>query len=104
MPLDFMAAENQKDIDENTPVFCLNESTHGILLEASVPKKEFPKTHKFSDYYSDTSILFGEIQPLVVEIETAIKSKKIASSEIKELIKFLNSAYSKKLNIYIYCD
>ncbi|MEN4945754.1 hypothetical protein [Pseudomonas proteolytica] len=105
MPLDFMAAENQKDIDENTPVFCLGESTHDALMDASVPRKNFPKTHKFSDYYADTSILFGEILPLVTEIETVIKSKKkLNSSDLKNLVKFLQSAYSKKLNVFIYCD
>lgn len=104
MPLDFMAAENQKDIDENTPVFCLGESTHGALMDASAPRKDFPKTHKFSDYYADTSILFGEILPLVTEIEKATKLKNLNSSELKDLVKFLQSAYSKKLNVFIYCD
>ncbi|WP_460132788.1 hypothetical protein [Pseudomonas sp. S1_E04] len=104
MPLDFMAAENQKDINEETPVFCLSESTHGALMDASAPRKDFPKTQKFSDYYADTSILFGEILPLVVEIEKAIKSKNINSVELKDLINFLQSAYRKKLNIFIYCD
>lgn len=104
MPLDFMAAENQKDINENTPVFCLRESTHGALMDASAPRKNFPKTHKFSDYYADTSILFGEILPLVTEIEKAIKLKNLNSSELKDLVNFLQSAYSKKLNVFIYCD
>ncbi|MEG0243770.1 MAG: hypothetical protein RR726_15150, partial [Pseudomonas sp.] len=81
MPLDFMAAENQKDINENTPVFCLSESTHGALMGASAPRKDFPKTHKFSDYYADTSILFGEILPLVTlvagsECNTVIELKR----------------------------
>ncbi|WP_458723384.1 hypothetical protein [Pseudomonas brenneri] len=104
MPLDFIAAENQKDVNENTPIFCLSESIHGALMDASAPRKVFPKTHKFSDYYADTSILFGEILPLVTEIEKAIKSKNLNSSESKDLVKFLQSAYSKKLNIFIYCD
>lgn len=104
MPLDFMAAENQKDVNENTPVFCLSESTHDALMDASAPRKVFPKTHKFSVYYADTSILFGEILPLVTEIEKAIKSKNLNSNELKDLVKFLQSAYSKKLNIFIYCD
>ena len=104
MPLDFMAAENQKDIDENTPVFFWRESSHGALMGASAPRKDFPKTHKFSDYYADTSILFGEILPLVTEIEKATKLKNLNSSELKDLVKFLQSAYSKKLNVFIYCD
>ncbi|NMY99927.1 hypothetical protein HBO04_07345 [Pseudomonas proteolytica] len=104
MPLDFMAAENQKDIDENTPVFCLGESIHGALMDASAPRKDFPKTNKLSNYYADTSILFGEILPLVTEIEKAIKSKNLNSSDLKNLVKFLQSAYSKKLNVFIYCD
>ena len=105
MPLDFIAAENQKDVNENTPIFCLSESIHGALMDASAPRKDFTKTHKFSDYYADTSILFGEILPLVTEIETVIKSKKkLNSSDLKNLVKFLQSAYSKKLNVFIYCD
>ncbi|MGY2498326.1 hypothetical protein, partial [Klebsiella pneumoniae] len=93
-----------KDINENTPVFCLSESTHGALMGASAPRKDFPKTHKFSDYYAGTSILFGEILPLVTEIEKATKLKNLNSSELKDLVKFLQSAYSKKLNVFIYCD
>lgn len=104
MPLDFMASENQKSIDERTPVFSLSEATHRLLLNAATPRKAFQKIHKFSDYYSDTSILFGEAQPLILEIETAIKAKKITSLELNELIKFLDNAYKKKLNIYVYCD
>lgn len=104
MPLDFMAAENPKDVNENTPVFCLSESTHGAFIDASAPRKNLPKTHKFSDYYANTSILFGEILHLVTEIEKAIKSKNLNSNELKDLVKFLQSAYSKKLNILIYCD
>ena len=104
MPLDFMAAENQKNIDETTSAFCLSESAHSILLDAATPRKEFPKTHKFSDYYSDTNILFGEIQPLIKEIETALKLKKIESTELNKLIKFLAESYKQHLNIFVYCD
>ena len=104
MPLDFMASESQKSINEKTSVFSLSENAHDILLSIAKPKKDFPKIHKFSDYYSDTSILFGEIKPLIIEIENAIKTGKPNSDELNNLIKFLNKTYDENLNLYIYCD
>ena len=104
MPLDFIAADKQKNIDGKSACFSLSESAHQALLSASSPRNAYPKIQKFADYYADTSILFGEIQPLLLEIGAAARARNIVSGEIVALTAFLGSAYGDGLNIYIFAD
>lgn len=104
MPLDFLASEKKNDICEKSAFFSLNESAHRALLESSIPRSKFRTIHKFADYYADTTILLGEIQPLLLEIDTLATAGKIVSSDFNGLVDFLNSAWRDKLNIYIFAD
>lgn len=104
MSLDFIASLNPKKINENTPVFSLVQSEHNKIFDCAKPLNKFPIIAKFYDYYSDTTILYGEIQPLIKELDTLIKSPKLQSPTVICLISFLKTAFDNELNIYVYCD
>lgn len=104
MALDFMASTNQKKINENTPVFSLKKSDHDKLFDNANPINQYPIIKKFGDYYADTTILYGEIQPLIKELESIIKRKKLQLQSITNFINFLEKSFNDGLNIYVYCD
>jgi hypothetical protein len=104
MALDFMASNNQKKIDENTPIFSLGKPDHDLLFNNAIPLNQYPIIKKFDDYYADTTILYGEIQPLIKELESLIKTKKLQLESISSFIDFLEKSFNDGLNIYICCD
>ncbi|OCG19341.1 hypothetical protein A9G29_01580 [Gilliamella sp. Fer2-1] len=104
MALDFMASNNQKKIDGNTPVFSLEKSDYDKLFNNAKPLNQYPIIKKFDDYYADTTILYGEIQPLIKELESLIKTKKLQLESIIHFIDFLEKSFNNGLNVYIFCD
>lgn len=104
MALDFIASNNQKKIDQNTPIFSLGESDYNKLFDNAKPLNKYPIIKKFDDYYADATILYGEIQPLIQELESIIKTQKLQLQAIIHLIDFLKQSFNDGLNIYIYCD
>ncbi|PIT13895.1 hypothetical protein [Snodgrassella alvi] len=104
MALDFIASNKQKKIDENTQVFSLEKSDYDKLFNDAKPLNQYPIIKKFDNYYADTTILYGEIQPLIKELESLIKIKKLHLGSIIHFIDFLEKSFNDGLNIYIYCD
>ncbi|MFQ0993651.1 hypothetical protein ACGH6Q_01165 [Gilliamella sp. BG2] len=104
MALDFMASKNEKKIDESTPVFSFSKFDYDKLLNNAKPLSQYPIIKKIDDYYADTTILYGEIQPLIKELKSLIKTKKLHLETIIHFIDFLEKSFNDGLNIYVYCD
>ncbi|MGL4387106.1 MAG: hypothetical protein ACRCR8_06220 [Snodgrassella alvi] len=104
MALDFIASSNQKEINEKSPIFSLEKSDFDELFDKAKPLNQYLIIKKFEDYYADTIILYGEIQPLIKELESLIKTKKLQLQSIIHFIDFLKQSFNNGFNIYTYCD
>lgn len=104
MALDFIASSNQKEIDENSPIFSLEKSDYDEFFNKAKPLNQYSIIKKLDDYYADTIILYGEIQPLIKELENLIKIKKFQPQSIIDFINFLKESFNDGLNVYINSD
>lgn len=104
MALDFMASNNQKKIDEKTPLFSLEKTDYDRLIGNAKPINQYPILSKIDDYYADTTILYGEIQPLIKELEKVVRTQNLQIESITHLIDFLKKSFGDGANIYVYCD
>lgn len=104
MALDFMASESPKNINKDTPLYGLDEVLHEHILFFAQPISSYPMNKRIEDYYSDATILLGEIKNLISELQIICKSNPALSSELNELTCFLEIAGIKGYNIYIFCD
>ncbi len=104
MALDFIATTNEKEINWSEPIYSLSEDVHKYILTLARPLSNFPMVRKIADYYVDATILFGEIKNFIMELEKLIQVSKTKSSDLLELIRFLETAWIKEQNVYVFCD
>lgn len=101
--MDLVAAKRKKDINGTQPIFSLEEDMHEKIMSLAIPKSKFLILHKLEDYYSDNTILFGELKILKNELNMIIK-KDIKAHALHELISFIEKAILDEDNIYIESD
>lgn len=102
--MDFIAAKHQKNLDGTQSILSMKEDVHDRLLALAKPRNKFPALHKINDYYSDATILFGELNLLRDELNKILKTSAKKDKEIEEFLQFINSSIAEKNNIYVTAD
>jgi hypothetical protein len=103
MPLDLVAAKNKRDLNGTQRSISMAESLHDEIFSLANPAKKFPSLHKISDYYSDTTLGYGELEELKKEI-ISLLSNLSGKAQALEIIKFIDLCIEKKENIYAESD
>ena len=103
MSLDLVAARSKNDLNGTQRYISLRESLHDEIFAIANPLKKFPVLHKISDYYSDATIVYGELEGLkseILNVLNCLSDKEHAS----EIIKFIDLCIAHKENIYAESD
>jgi hypothetical protein len=103
MGMDLVAAKHQKLISQSQSIFTLDESIHDKLISVANSRNKYPTIFKMEDYYSDTTILLGELGRLKKEIEEIMSIYKM-DIELTGLHAFISKAISEQDNVYIMAD
>ena len=107
MALDFYANTHAKLIASSPDSlhFAMQDEFHTQLFAYIKNYPQFKNSfQKFRDYYADSVVLFAEIQPLIQALDVIILEQSLCKVELQQFRKFLNIAYQKNCNLYIYCD
>ena len=107
MALDFYANTHAKLIASSPDSlhFAMQDEFHTQLFAYIKNYPQFKNSfHKFRDYYADSVVLFAEIQPLIQALDVIFLEQSRCQAELQQFRNFLNIAYQKSCNLYIYCD
>lgn len=104
MALDFMAAKNKQDAMRSTFLYPMEEPEFEALMTLVDSPKKYPTIYRFSDYYKDATILFGEIAALLRELEALERLNPGKLPADSPFHQFLREVQRQQHNIYIFCD